>query len=203
MTWKALLVSGALALSACSGETQVVAPSPTPKATAVPVAPSSMTLDVTLAFKAGQNSLGDPIENLSWSISSNAPVSFEADLTMTTTAHFQSASGKSECVQAFGSPGYNGICTIDSGKRLSSSLFWTAKAPAGRYTLTVTVLSYSVGNPLDALFSSGDYSHQSDAFTKWVGGQQGPLLRGNPFAVPDPKHPAVLNLQRIVIADHG
>src|SRR5438105_1044202 len=89
-------------LSACNSTANTVTSSAsaiaaqaTPTATRILVTPMLATVDVTPHFVLGQNDLGDPIETLNVDISSNIPVTFEADtrLFINTLYHEEASCG--------------------------------------------------------------------------------------------------------------
>lgn len=179
-----LLASLALALVSCgdvastpmpspsaSATPAVVATSPVPRPT--PLRPRDVRIYIRGSWETVTSALGDKSENLVVTVSSSIPLSFDAFVTV----YFQGRNISAEPVN-FG-------LTVDPGVPIQ----WRLRSgdmrrfPKGVYGIVVDVPSYTTQATQDQ-----DYSN-------WVGGNLGPLLRGNPQAVHDPNHPAVLNLR--------
>jgi hypothetical protein len=139
-------------------------------------------VDVTRHFTVGQNTLGDPIETLDVDIASNIPLTFEADTRLFINGVYHEEAG---C----GSDPIH-TCIVKSGSA-HMSLFWPQHAPRGSYRFVVTIYSYA------GMVGSEDVIFQEAKYQDWVG-PLGAMLAGNPLALHDPNHPAVLNLQRVI-----
>lgn len=148
-------------------------PNPTP---AIVVRPAQARIRLTLKFIAAENALGDVTFILRATVSSNIPVKF--------SGYFVRVIYKQQnlIIDPVAS-------NFDMEPGIPREYLFTFPGTIGRGTYTVF---------FDVPSYSNDSSHaglQTDAYVAWVGGQRGELLRGNPQAINDPDHPAVLSLR--------
>ena len=174
-----LLVAGVLV--SCN-PAPLVTPSPTP------ISPVDARIGATLSFIDTKTNLGDPEYDLLVKITTNLPVSVQVD----TFVDLNTACGVDRgCWNQAALAGQQlggDVVKIDPGHwgQVTLTTLDGKPWPSGRYQVFLHVQSYWT------LFEP-----QDPAYTKWVGGDTGPRLAGNPQAVQDPDHPAVLNLAAV------
>lgn len=182
-----LFVAVILALPGCSTTAAAahLSPSPATSPSSAPsepspvIAPAQARIAVTYTWERIENSLGDVSENLVFEISPNVPVGFRGFPTV--FYRNQNISGSVSFAVEF-----------SSGEQKEWTLEGNGQTfPRGAYTFWLNVPSYST-----------PYAPQVADYTSWVGGERGPLLAGNPQAITDPQHPAVLDLRAVAVAQH-
>lgn len=87
-------------------------------------------------------------------------------------------------------------CAIGAGARGDFDYSWNGRAPSGMWVLRAVIRPYTL--------VEADYTEQVQrtSYADWVGGSQAPKLHGNPEAVSDKDHPAVLDLQAVLTIRH-
>jgi hypothetical protein len=178
------LVSADVSPTPSSEPTALQSPSPVPTPTPE-ITPRQARITLSLRFELTFDSLGDPHEALVLAIRSNVPVPFDgyADNVL-----FRGVNISRDRV-AFS-------IEMAPGAEKEFRFTFDGRAPRGMYTVWFDVPSY----PNDV--NAGQVNLQTDEYNRWVGGDQGPRLKGNAQAVRDAAHPAVLNLRAVKSITH-
>lgn len=150
------------------------APVPTPS----PVPPSKATLELSQSFAAFSNGLGDPLEALNIAITTNIQTAFRATVKLETPDYVHPGNKRTALC------GSGDSCVLKTGSNLVD--YWCSKTcPAGEYKVLVDVCSYvEAGSACD---------DQMAPYVTYVGAL-GARLTGNPLALKDAAHAAILNL---------
>jgi hypothetical protein len=138
-------------------------------------------VDAAFTFTPGTDSLGDPIEEVTLSFSTNIPVP---------AAVYPALSVGRLTLDA------TCFCPVPKGGRDQRQWRFKGSAPKGLYRAVLFVPSYT-----DYADFSLSATPQLPEYQNWAG-KLGAGLPGNPLAVRDPKHPAILNLQREITVSH-
>lgn len=153
--------------------------------TPTPISPIDARITAALSFPDTVTNLGDPEHDLQVRITTNIPVPVQVDASV----DFNTVCGvERDCWNQAAAGGHQAggdVVKIDPGHwgGVTLKTLDGTRWPSGHYQVYLHVQSYwTILEP------------QDPAYTKWVGGDTGPRLAGNPQAVVDPDHPAVLNL---------
>jgi hypothetical protein len=159
-----------------------------PVPTQSPITPHTAGVSATISFDRFKNSLGDPLEAINLRITTNIPVDVRIQVRLDPPSNFfaiHTGGDYEKCIS-------DGCLVTSKGTRAN---WWCSNdCPRGLYGVTLDVCSYAENKG-----GSGSVgircNHQQAEYLDWVG-KLGVNLAGNPLAVKDPDHSAIVNLRR-------